>query len=96
MILKWHDKRDICMITTNDAGGDHVMQVRRKQHHVDLSVPTVYVSYVSSSFTIDFYRFKMSKEERLVHLLNEAASCGMIGADIRDVATEYFTHDSRF
>ena len=36
----------------------------------------------------------MSKEERLAHLLNEAAGCGMSGADIRDVATEYFTHDS--
>ena len=36
----------------------------------------------------------MSKEERLAHLLNEAAGCGMSDADIRDVATEYFTHDS--
>ena len=67
------------------------MQVRRKQHDVDLSVSTVYVY-----FREYYNRFKMSKEERLAHLLNEAASCGMIGADIRDVATEYFTHNSEF
>ena len=29
------------------------------------------------------------------HLLNEAAGCGMSGADICDVATEYFTHGSK-
>ena len=45
MILKWHDKRDICLLATNDAGGDHVMQVRRKRQHVDLSVPTFVRSY---------------------------------------------------
>ena len=66
------------------------MQQQSKHQQVDL-----YVNF-SSSFTIDFYRFKMSKEERLANLLNEAASCGMIGANIRDVATESFRHDSEF
>ena len=45
MIVKWHDKRDICLLATNDAGGDHVVQVRRKRQLVDLSIPTCVRSY---------------------------------------------------
>ena len=45
VILKLHDKRDICLLATNDAGGDHVVQVRRKRQQVDLSNPTYVHAY---------------------------------------------------
>ena len=45
MLRKWPDKRDVHMISTNDAGGDHVIHVRRKRQEVDLSVPTSVRSY---------------------------------------------------
>ncbi|KAI0237073.1 hypothetical protein LSAT2_012447 [Lamellibrachia satsuma] len=36
----------------------------------------------------------LSKENRVSHLLNEAARCGLQDASLRDVAMDYFTHDS--
>ena len=53
MLCKWHDKRDVHMISTNDAGGDHVIHVRRKRQEVDLSVPTCVRSYNASMGGVD-------------------------------------------
>ena len=36
----------------------------------------------------------LSKEKRVSNLLNEAAHCGLRDASLRDVAVDYFTHDS--
>ena len=53
MLCKWHDKRDVHMNSTNDAGGDHVIYVRRKRQDVDLSVPTCLRSYNASMGRVD-------------------------------------------
>ena len=53
MLCKWHDKRDVHMISTNDAGGDHVIHVWRKRQEVDLSVPTCVRSYNASMGGVD-------------------------------------------
>ena len=44
-VIKWHDKRDVYMVVTNDAGGDEVVQARRKRQEVQLTVPTCIRSY---------------------------------------------------
>ena len=43
-----------------------------------------------------FYEFDMdlSKENRISQLLSETARCGLRDASLRDVAIDYFTHDS--
>ena len=40
MLCKWRDKRDIFLISTNDAGGDNEVEVRRKRQLVTLATPT--------------------------------------------------------
>ena len=45
MVCKWHDKRDICMIATNNAGDDEDVQVRRNRQQVVLSTPTCVRDY---------------------------------------------------
>ena len=40
MVCKWHDKCDICMIATNNAGDDEDVPVRRNHQQVVLSTPT--------------------------------------------------------
>ena len=40
MLCKWHGKRDVFIIATNDAGGDSTRQVRRNRQQIDLTVPT--------------------------------------------------------
>ena len=44
MLTKWHDKSDVYMISTHDAGGDIVRHTRRNHQEVDLHVPTCVVS----------------------------------------------------
>ena len=39
MLCKWRDKRDICMIATNDSGDDTVRATRRHREIVNLPVP---------------------------------------------------------
>ena len=39
MLCKWHDKRDVHIIATNDAGEDFVRQTRRNRQLIELSVP---------------------------------------------------------
>ena len=53
MLCKWHDKRNVHMISTNDAGGDHFIHVRGKRQEVDLSVPTCVRSYNASMGGVD-------------------------------------------
>ena len=36
----------------------------------------------------------LNKENRVSNLLNKAAHCGLRDASLRDVAIDYFTHDS--
>ena len=40
MLCKWHDKRDVFIIATNDAGEDSIRHVRRNRQQIDLTVPT--------------------------------------------------------
>ena len=45
MLCKWRDKRDIFLISTNDAGGDNEVEVRRKRQLVTLATPTCVQKY---------------------------------------------------
>lgn len=53
MLMKWHDKRDVYMISTNDAGGDIVRQTRRNHQDVNLHVLTCVVRYNKSMGGVD-------------------------------------------
>ena len=44
-LCKWRDKRDIFLISTNDAGGDNEVEVRRKRQLVTLATPTCVHKY---------------------------------------------------
>ena len=39
-VIKWHDKRDVYIVVTNDGSGDKLMQARRKRQEVQLTMPT--------------------------------------------------------
>ena len=45
MLVKWHDKRDVHMIATNDAGEDFVRATRRKRQIEDVTVPVCVGAY---------------------------------------------------
>ena len=45
MLVKWHDKRDVHMIATNDAGEDFVRATRRKRQIEDVTVPVCVGTY---------------------------------------------------
>ena len=45
MLVKWHDKRDVFVIATDDAGDDFVRETRRNRQMIDLSVPVCIHSY---------------------------------------------------
>ena len=40
MLCKWHDKRNVVIIATCDAGEDSIRHVRRNRQQIDLTVPT--------------------------------------------------------
>ena len=39
MLVKWHDKRDVFIVATNDAGEDFVRRTWRNRQLIDLTVP---------------------------------------------------------
>ena len=53
MLCKWHDKRDVYMIATNDSGEDIIKQTRRGNQLVDLSVPECVARYNKSMGGVD-------------------------------------------
>ena len=53
MLVKWHDKRDVCLIATDDNGKDAVKDVRRKGQLIELSVPHVVQRYNASMGGVD-------------------------------------------
>ncbi|KAK2182366.1 hypothetical protein NP493_357g04007 [Ridgeia piscesae] len=52
-LTKWHDKRDVYIVSTADAGGEIVRQTRRNHQDVALHVPTCVVSYNKSMGGVD-------------------------------------------
>jgi len=42
---KWHDKRDVYMVSTNSDGGDTEVNVRRQRQQVTMQVPNVILLY---------------------------------------------------
>ena len=53
MLVKWHDKRDVCLIATDDDGKDAVKAVRRKGQVIELAVPHVVQRYNASMGGVD-------------------------------------------
>ncbi|MEG7522412.1 MAG: transposase, partial [Chromatiales bacterium] len=53
MLVKWHDKRDVCLISTDDDGKDAVKAVRRKGQVIELAVPHVVQRYNASMGGVD-------------------------------------------
>ena len=55
-------------------------------------------AFVLSRFSNHFHRLKMSsgKDSRIALLLIEAARSGVRDPSLRDVVTDYFTHDGLF
>ena len=46
-LTKWHDKCDVYIVSTADAGGEVIRQTRRNHQDVALHMPTCVVSYKS-------------------------------------------------
>ena len=53
LLCKWHDKRDVYMIATGDAGDDTVRPTRRDHEVVDMSVPRCVLRYNKSMGGVD-------------------------------------------
>ena len=53
MFVKWHDKRDVCLIATDDDGKDAVKAVRRRGQVIELAVPHVVQRYNASIGGVD-------------------------------------------
>ena len=53
MLVKWHDKRDVCLIATADDWKDGVKEVRRKNQVFELTVPHCVQRYNTSMGGVD-------------------------------------------
>ena len=53
LACKWRDKRDVYLLTTNDAGEDELRPVRRNKQEETLSVPKRVVKYNSCMGGVD-------------------------------------------